>query len=292
MTNYDEGGPMKDSSAGRRGLGARARLFTLSALAAVAGLAALAGAAQAEQLKFTFTDGRANLGSQKGVHMIDPGAGDPPATLTLNYNPATDAFNAPASGLVFPSKTLENIEALPEFFIDARADFAAISSIAGSYDDTTGELDTTLLDVKATISIYPAGAEQTDANLFERCSVSPVPLPIDSTGEIVDDTDDENPITYAAAPFMPSPGPGAGVATWEELPPSVGGPLCGSVDDLLEGPGGIWLSGATPTVGPDPVVTPPPPGGGGTAGVVKTKKCKKGFKKVKGKCKKAKKKKK
>jgi hypothetical protein len=154
------------------------------------------------------------------------------------------------------------------------------------------------MDIKAVVTVYPQNAEQTPDNVLTRCQISPVPLPFDSTGEIVDDSDpmEANWIHYTGDPFVPAPG--AGVATWADLPASVytanaqQNPsainLCAVVDPLLEGPGGIWVQGTA-------AITADPPanngGGGGTQGQVATK-CKKGFKKVGTKCKKVKKKKK
>jgi hypothetical protein len=235
----------------------RARLLAVGALTVCAGLAVQAAAAQAEQLRFSFGEGRINLGEQKGLAIIDPATSDPPAVLTTSYAPATGAFTAPASGLAFPSKTIENLETGNEIlpFVDAVAAFSAISQISGNFNSASGVLGVQSMNVSALISVYPAGQGGNEAQLVARCRVQPVPLPLATAGEIVDDvTDPENPVTYAAAPFTPA---GAGVATWATLPAaaSAGGPLdalvCPELDGLLGGPGGIWLAGGY-TIGPDP----------------------------------------
>jgi hypothetical protein len=224
--------------------GSRSRRIGVAALSAVVALAAGAAGAQAKVLKLNFTDGRINLGDQKGLHMIDPAVPDPPATLFAPYNTTTGAFTAPPAGVNIPTKTFENLDTgvIP---VDAVATFAGLGQVVGNYNSATGVLNTQTLNVTAKISIYPAGQGGDETALISRCRISPVPLPLDSSGQIVDDSDPGSPINYDAAPFDP-PG-GAGVATWADLPASVfeagATNLCSNVDDLVGGPGGIWLAG-------------------------------------------------
>ena len=305
---------MRNSSGGPRGgITNRKRAFGLALLLACA-IGAQVGTAQASTLKFTFTDGRINLGSQKGLHMIDPAVPDPPAVLTLKYDEATDAFDWPALYAVdIKPKEFNNVPTGQPFptHVDVRATFTGgnadgSGSATGTYNPATGALDTTTLPVTARVSLWISGSPHDDANLLTRCRISPVPLPLDSTGSLVNDTmNNGGPTTYNADTFDAPDG--AGVATWMSLPASVfeagAGNFCSNVDSLAAGPGGIWLKGTAAVTPGDP--TPPNTGGGGTtvtpitpttpaavtpAGVT-AKKCKKGQKLVKGKCVKKKKKK-
>jgi hypothetical protein len=261
-------------------------------------IAVSAATASAQETQFTIDEGRINLGEQKGLALIDPAVPDPPATLTGTVTGTS--FAAPASGFAFPNKTLQDIEA-SGLTVDALVEFTALAPISGTFDSATGALDIDVLNVMARLTVYQDGT--TPEQALGICTVSPIPLPLGTTGEIVDDvTDPDNPVTYAASPFDPE---GAAVATWASLPASVqaGGTLpalvCPAIDDLLGGPGGIWLDGAVGDADPpdtcatNPALCPQP---GPIATCANTpslcpkapaKKCKKGFKKkkIKGKIK-------
>jgi hypothetical protein len=231
------------------GVGRRARLLAAAMLAAGAGLAAQAGAAWAEDVTFTLDDGRINLGELQGLPIVDPTVPDPPATLTLDVDPGSGDFTAQPADFVFPSKTLRNLAGPLGLTLDAEAEFSALGELAGNFDATTGVLTVNQLDVSVLITVYQAPKEFNPQ--LGSCRVGteeePVPLPLATAGEIVDNTDPENPIAYEAEPFTPE---GAAVATWEQLPAAtvVSDPttlVCPAVDDLLEGEGGIWLAGTT-----------------------------------------------
>ncbi len=131
--------------------------------------------------------------------------------------------------------------------MDVVLHFSAIGPIAGNLAPGTGVLRTDQLNLAAQASIYRAADEpEAGPTLLARCEISPVPLPLSSSGTLVNDSDPENPVSYEAEPFDPR---GAAVATWESLPPSrpVDGPFapiaCPALDQMAAGPGGVWLAG-------------------------------------------------
>jgi CARDB len=224
----------------RRGLVA----LGATALAAFAVSAVSAGAAQAQDpLDFTFDEIRVNLGDNKGVALVDP-AVDDPATLSGEIDPATGDFTIPASGVDFPGKVLQIDPPAAPLPVDALIEITTDEPVTGNFDSTTGVLDVDTMNVAVRISVSPRG----QTNPLGVCEVSPVPLPLQTTGEIVDDTDPANPVTYSASPFAPPAGEGAAVATWTSLPDVtvINDPtnlVCPAVSGLVAGPGGIWTSG-------------------------------------------------
>ncbi len=228
-----------------------------TALAAFAVSAVSAGAAQAqEDIRFTFDEVRGNLGDAEGLALIDP-AVDDPATMLGEFDPATGDFTIPANGFDFPTKVIPSVVTDP-IVADAHIDLTANDPITGNFDTATGVLDVDTMNVKATVSVFIGG---TTTNPLGICGISPVSLPLQTTGEIVDDDGDPpTPVTYSAAPFAPPSGEGAGVATWASLPAStqdggsLPGTVCPLVDGLVAGPGGIWTSGIVETgdLGPPP----------------------------------------
>ena len=77
----------------------RLRAFCAATAVAVAGLALGASSASAEQIRFSFDDGRINLGQFKGERLIDGGPGEPIAQLFGPIDTATGDFTAPPAGL-------------------------------------------------------------------------------------------------------------------------------------------------------------------------------------------------
>jgi hypothetical protein len=250
---------MRSSMAGQRGcrMRRRARLFGATALMTCAGLATQAGAAQAQQdVTFTFDEVRMNLGDNKGVGLVDPAVGDPPALLVGEVDPLTKEFSAQADGFLFPPKLLDNVESgnalIP--IIDATFSPTATEPITGTFDQQTGEL--AIASMNTTVSVFVAagpGGVLPEGTHLATCDSSPVPLPLQTQGEIVDDDGDPvDPVTFAAAPFAPPSGEGAAVTTWDSLPVTVAtsstgleGLVCPGVDALVTGPGGAWFSGAS-----------------------------------------------
>jgi NPCBM-associated, NEW3 domain of alpha-galactosidase len=239
----------------RRGLVA----LGATALTAFAVSAVSAGAAQAQdEITFTFDEVRANFGDAKGIALIDPGASDDPATLTGEIDTATGDFTIPVDGVSFPPKTLQIDPPAAPLPVDAVIEPTAAEPITGNLDTATGDLDIDTMNLSVLVSIFTRGSTTDPLGL---CRTEPVPTPLASTGEIVDDDGDPpTPVTYSAAPFAPPSGEGAGVATWASLPAttqeggSVPAVACPAVDGLIGGPGGIWMSGMVETgpAGPEP----------------------------------------
>lgn len=219
------------------------------ALLCCGGLAAQAGIAQAETLKFSFNDGRINLGQLKGQPMTDPAHPDMLGSLTGRIDPVSGNFTSPPGSLYVPPREVHGVSA-GGYEVDAAVDFFAAGAFSGHYDNDTGALNVPSLDLTATLSVYPAG-EGPDGLLLARCQVSPVPLPLTSSGSISDDSDPDAPITYSADPFDSD---GASVSSWDSLPAStsvggVAGPtVCPMVDDAAAGPGGLWMAGRATVV--------------------------------------------
>jgi hypothetical protein len=234
---------------GKRGNRRTGRLGLLCAVAlAACGAFASHASAETKQVEFSFDDGRINIGQFKGERLVDPAAPDRIGSLIGLIETTTGDFNAPASGVVIPDKVFENVDSGSPFgAMDVVLHFSATGPVSGNLAPGTGVLRTDVLNLSAEISVYQASDQpETPPTLFARCAVSPVPLPLSSSGELVDDHDPANPVTYSAAPFAPR---GAAVASWDSLPPSQSlggtfGPLvCPLVDQMAAGPGGVWLAG-------------------------------------------------
>ena len=230
-----------------RGHGRIGRLGLLCAvILAVCGAVASHASAETKQVEFAFDDGRINIGQFKGERLVDPAVPERIGSLIGLIETSTGDFTAPPSGLVVPDKTFQNASS-PAGQVDVVIHFFGIGPIAGNLEPGSGTLRTDQLSIGAQISLYRASEEpEAGAMLLARCEVSPVPLPLSSSGALVDDSDPANPVTYEAAPFTPR---GAAVATWESLPASraLDGPFspfaCPMVDQMASGPGGVWLAG-------------------------------------------------
>ena len=245
---------------GKRGNRRNGRLGLLCVVAlAACGAFASHASAETKQVEFSFDDGRINIGQFKGERLIDPAAPERIGSLIGLIETTTGDFGAPPSGVVIPDKVFEDVPT-PLGNADVVIHFAALGPVSGNLAPGSGVLRTDVLNLSAEVSVYQAGQPESETTLFARCVVSPVPLPLSSSGELVDDHDPANPVTYTAEPFTPR---GAAVATWESLPPSqaTGGPFgqfaCPMVDQMASGPGGVWLAGladiteapAAPTAG-------------------------------------------
>ena len=257
-----------------RGHGRIRRLSLLCAVAlAACGAVASHASAETKQVEFAFDDGRINIGQFKGERLVDPAVPERIASLIGLIETTTGDFTAPASGLVVPDHVFRNVST-PLGDADVVIHFDALGPISGNLAPGTGSLRTDVLDVRAEISVYQADQPEAGNTLIARCEVSPVPLLLSSVGELVDDSDPANPVTYPAAPFTPR---GAAVALWESLPPAAptDGPFagfaCPFVDAMAAGPGGVWLAGlADITEAPASAGAPPSAKSGPAA-----KKCKK-----------------
>jgi hypothetical protein len=276
-----EAGEALASSGGAASIGAVSRgsrrpgvlLTVVGALMAL--LAIGATSARAEPIQFTFDHGVINLNDEDGVwaNIIDPSLEppDPPALITGEYD-ELGSFSAPAAGLFFPRKRIENLETgnalLP--FVDADIDISAEGPLTGSFDPDTGDANV-IIPAHVLITVYSAGSPSSVA----RCSISGFDLDLETVGTMNDPGDPEAepprpPAQYDASPFAPPEGEGAKIATWESLPNSqieggsLGSIVCPALDDLLGGPGGVWLSGVAsedlivpPTAAPTITSSPP-----------------------------------
>jgi hypothetical protein len=209
------------------------RLLALAAMAlALLAFTAPTAGAKVHPIHVEFNDAVANLGSLKGAQLLDPSVPDPPATMdgTINKG-AFGAFTVPPEGFVFPQKTFNDV-LVPG--LNVTVNLTTDQPITGTINPGTGALTA---DVSLNTDIILSGI------LSESCRVAGAPLSLATRGQLVNDTDPNNPVTFDAAPFMPPSLEGAVVGRWDSLPPSTGGPLCGLIDSTVAGPGGIWLSG-------------------------------------------------
>jgi hypothetical protein len=231
---------------GKRGKRRTGRLGLLCVVAlAACGAIASHASAEVKQVEFSFTDGRINIGQFKGEQLIDPSVPERIGTMIGLIETTTGDFSAPPGGVVIPEKTFKDVST-PVGSADVILHFSATGPVRGNLAPGTGVLRTDVLNLDAVIDVYQAGQPENGNTLIARCEVTPVPLPLSSSGELVDDHVPTSPVTYSAQPFTPG---GAAVATWDSLPPSqaIAGALapfaCPMVDQMASGPGGVWLSG-------------------------------------------------
>ncbi|MBK8294953.1 MAG: hypothetical protein IPK93_09365 [Solirubrobacterales bacterium] len=224
------------------GFGIKACLLAFLLMAGMVLAGASAGSASAEPVKFDLDTGIINLGTDpgtNGVKIIDPAA-DPAATISGEVTGTT--FTGPSSGLAFPSKTLKDVQP----GIDAIVNITASSGLTGTLDGTTGA---GTIDIPARIQVSAFSG----ATLLGECTTS-LALSLSTTGTLVDPGDPSaappRPAAdYDAADFGPPAKDGAFVASWPTIPattPGGGaapGSVCPAVDGLIDGPGGLFLSG-------------------------------------------------
>ena len=267
---------MKHATA-NRGL-STPRLLRFTALAAflVAALAVLgmsAGSAKADPVQMKFDTGTINLGGEDGTwaKLIDPELDppDPASTITVDYDAGSGDFTAPKEAFFFPPKRIEGLETgnglLP--VVDAKIDIKGDGEITGNFDAATGVAEADI-PVFVLIDVYQAGSPVSSA----MCSVSGFSLELSTAGNLSDPgdpaADPPRPAAeYDAAPFVGFPGgedgaPGALIAQWAALPASeiVSGGLafavCPALDDMLGGPGGVFMNGSA-TDSDDPGIEAP-----------------------------------
>lgn len=229
-------GTLRESRRGSRPrAGQISRLLAL-AVAAIALLAVTAAPASAKVHPFhlEFSNAVANLGSLKGSQLLDPSVPDPPATLdgTVDQG-AFGKFTVPPEGFVFPSKTFNDV-LLPG--LNVTVSLTTDQPITGTINQGTGALTA---DASLNTDIVLSGL------LSATCHIAGAPLSLATSGQLIDDTDPANPVTYDGAPFAPPSYAGAVVGRWASLPPSTGDPICAVVDTTIAGPGGLWLSGTS-----------------------------------------------
>jgi len=192
----------------------------MACLAAVLGLLIIStGTAQAAPVSMQITDAVMDLGGLKGVKAIDSSVPDPPASMTGDLTGST--VNIPKAGFVFPPKEAEVTTG-----ITATINMEANEDITGTFDAATGRLDLDA-NLKATVEV-----------LGSTCVISPIELSLSSS----------NGRPYLGVPYTAGlEGNGAVDAAWTALPPVTGGGACGTVESLIAGPGGIWLSNGLST---------------------------------------------
>lgn len=241
------------------GGGLRSSLVPLVAVAALAlaGFLALgAGSARADTVGFSFDEGVINLGGPDGTWapIVDPALDPPDKPATINAEVAADgSLTAAASDFFFPSKRIEGLDTgnpiLP--VVDANIAIAADGPITGNFDQGTGEASI-VLPADVVITVYSAGSPASVA----RCRVDGFDLNLKTTGQASDPGNPaadppRAPAEYEAGPFAPPAGEGAMLASWTSLPNakivsgSLASVVCPGLDDMLGGPGAIWLSGKT-----------------------------------------------
>src|SRR5262249_49341465 len=185
-------------------------------------------------LHFQFNAAVSNLGTLKGAKVIDPNASPPdsPATMDGTLNEGGDGpFTVPAERFVFPTKTFHDV-VVPG--LNASVGLSTDQPISGTYVPGTGAV-TASVSLNANISL--------SGLITANCQLAGAPLSLSTNGTLVDDTDPANPVNFDAKGFMPPSRRGALVGQWDSLPPLTGDPICPILNNVVGGPGGIWLSG-------------------------------------------------
>lgn len=219
-------GPRTHARAGRR-------LFALMvATVAILALGATTASAKVHTIHMEFNDAVANLGGLKGAQLLDPSVPDPPATLdgTLDRG-FRGPFTVQPEDFVVPSKTFQDV-LVPG--LNVTVGLTTDQPVTGRINPGTGVLTA---DVSLNADIVLSGI------LTANCHLTGAPLHLATSGQLVNDTDPANPVTFDADRFAPASRKGAVVGLWDSLPPLTGDAICGLVNGAVAGPGGIWLSG-------------------------------------------------
>jgi hypothetical protein len=232
MSPRELGDEVKAGRSNRRG---KVALFALLALGVCA------STASAAPLSMTFTESRANV----GVQLSDAALFEAPKTapLAAQIDPGNGSITA--GGLTVPQFSTHITAPLDA---DVAVDFD-IGVITGSFNQASGAL--TLSGV--------AGGTLTSGG--EECVVSTTPSPL--TLSTAGNNGGASPRT--GVPFTHGlTGAGAIAGQWTDMSatpkiPGQGVAVCNTVDERIEGPGGIWL------VQRGDVVPPPAPQLTGTA---------------------------
>jgi hypothetical protein len=193
------------------------------ALVVLLALSAWASAASAEPLSMTFTEARANV----GVQLSDAALFEAPdvAPLEAQIGPAGESITAGV--LQVPQFSTHITDPLDA---DVTVDFD-IGVITGSFTQATGAL--TLSGV--------AGGTLTSKGKECTVSTTPSPLILSTTGNSGGTSPRSGtPFTHGLT------GTGAIAGQWTDMHatpkiPGEGVAVCETVDERIEGPGGIWL---------------------------------------------------
>jgi hypothetical protein len=223
------------------------------ALVSLLALGVCASMASAEPLSMTFTEDRANVGVQLSDEALF--AAPDTAPFTAQIDPGSGSITA--GDLQVPEFSTH----IPDFGgTNVTVDFR-IGIITGSFTQATGAL---------TLSGEAGGTLTADG---KECTVStPAPLTLSTTGS------SGGAIPRIGAPFTHGPtGAGAIAGQWtdmsaEPVVPGVGVVVCETVEEHIEGPGGIWLvqkGDVVPPAAPQLTGTDPAsPGSSGTPRII------------------------
>ncbi|HEY6550042.1 MAG TPA: PASTA domain-containing protein [Solirubrobacterales bacterium] len=223
-------------------------------LVSLLALGVWASTASAEPLSMTFTEDRANV----GVQLSDEPMFTAPDTapLTAQIDPGTGSITA-------------GVLEVPDFFTHITEPLDAdvlvhfeIGIIEGSFNQATGALT---LEGEANATLTSEGKECT-------VTTTPNPLVLSTAGN----SGGSNP--RSGAPFVNGlTGAGTIAGQWTDMDatpkiPGDGVFVCATVDERIEGPGGIWLAQEGDVVPPSaPQLTstnPASPGSSGTPRVL------------------------
>lgn len=202
------------------------------ALVALLALGTSAATASAEPLAMAFTEARANV----GVQLSDAALFEAPKTAPFTGQIDPGSGSITAGQLQVPQFSTHITDPLNA---DVAVDFD-IGVISGSFDKTTGALT-----LQGT-----AGGTLTSEE--KECVVSTTPsvLVLSTTGN----SGGASP--RSGAPFAAGlTGPGAIAGQWTDMSaepaiPGQGVAVCNTVDERIEGPGGIWLEQQGDVVAP------------------------------------------
>ena len=210
------------------------------ALVLLFALGVCAPAASADPLSMTFTESRANV----GVQLTDAALFEAPDTAPFNAQIDSGSGSITGGVLTVPQFSTHITEPLNA---DVTVDFE-IGVITGSFNQATGALT---LKGEAGGTLTSEGKE---------CTVTTTP----SILELSTAGNNGGASPRSGAPFASGlTGPGAIAGQWTDMDatpaiPGEGIAVCETVDERIEGPGGIWLDQKGSVVPPPPPPPPPP----------------------------------
>jgi hypothetical protein len=239
---------MHEASGGQTALGRfRGRLVGLGVAAlvafAISGAAARDAEAQ-EPFSFELNHGVIDIGFIGGLDFLTPGT---PATFDGTIDEA-GAFTVPAENIFLPP-TSQTFPYPGVGNLILEISMTPNGPLTGTFDVATGELDSDV-SIRTTVDVSLPDPPNPPIPLGS-CDITPIPLGFSTSGT--------NP--YQGVPFTEGiDGPGAVVASWDDLPtpvPPGGGTsfVCDTMEGFVDGPGGVWLSHDIE----DPPIPPLPP---------------------------------
>lgn len=247
-------------------------IFLLALALTVVGIAGLASQARSAPVSITFDHGRITLGGIIENREILPATSQFPSDdlptpqrtdITLNGDLSDGALSFPAttnSGLQFPYMNVlsptDNTLKVP-FTFRLRD-----PGLTGTFEQATGQAELSgSMDIYVVVGLgaspnptTPVDLAVPPLGLFGRCHIPNVPVSFS--------TETKSPLT--AERFTGGFGTnGALTAAWEDIPqvePENVTPeqdeLCGQLNGIIHGPGGVWLSNGVVTPQPQPIPEP------------------------------------